>query len=139
MTPVNHCDTQPGKIIAERPGQVAVMTHARGGCGRCRQPGGCGRPMDERPTTTWIDNEAGFEVGDAVELNVATPALEKAAWSAYGIPLAGLIVGGGLGVAFGDAVSVALGLAGLWLGLGYVRLRSHRLAPQMWITPVNKS
>ncbi len=139
MTPVNHCDTQPGKIIAERPGEVAVLTHARGGCGRCRQPGGCGRPMDERPTTTWMPNTADFEVGDEVELNVATPALEKAAWSAYGIPLAGLILGAAVGKVGGDAVSVAVGLGGLWAGLGYVRWRSHRLAPELWLTRVNKS
>lgn len=131
MTP---CDQQPGKIIAVQDGKVAVLTHARGGCGRCRQPGGCGRPMDDRPNTTWMVNHEGFDVGEDVFLNVATPALEKAAWSAYGVPLLAMIAGAGLGSLFGEGWSVGFALAGLWVALGWVRWRSHKLAPTIWLS-----
>ena len=136
---MNPCDQQPGKIIATQGDHVAVLTHARGGCGRCRQPGGCGRPMDTRPNTTWMVNHDDNEVGEDVLLNVATPALEKAAWSAYGVPLAGMIAGAGLGSLLGEGWSVALALGGLWTGLAWVRWRSHRLAPHIWLSRSSES
>lgn len=133
------CDSQPGRIIAFRNDEVAVLTEGRGGCGRCQQPGGCGRPVLPKATTTWVKNDNDYQVGDEVLLHVATPALEKAAWVAYGVPLVGLIVGAGVGVPLGDAASVATALVGLWGGLAWVRWRTHKLAPHLWVTPVNES
>lgn len=133
------CDVQPGKVIAVNERQAAVLTQARGGCGRCQSPGGCGRPMDERPTTTWLDNTGAFKVGDEVNLVVEVPALERAALSAYGIPLAGLLIGAGLGQTAGDGAAMAGAALGLVLGLGWVRWVSAKRSPHIWIEPRNQS
>lgn len=129
---VELCDRQPGKVVAEKDGQIAVLTQARGGCGRCQSPGGCGRPMDERPSTTWVSNEQHFQVGDAVDLVVETPALERAAAHAYGIPLAALLAGAGLGQAWGDVAALIGAAIGLFFGLGWARWQAHKLSPHLW-------
>ncbi len=133
------CDTQPGKIVAIRDDQVAVQTQARGGCGRCQSPGGCGRPMDERTTTTWLPNSGDYQVGDAVDLLVAVPELEHAAWRAYGIPLITLMAGAYAGQSAGDLFAVIGAGLGLLAGLAWVRWRSRRLSPHLWIQPRNQS
>lgn len=132
----NPCDRQPGKVVAEKDGQIAVLTQARGGCGRCQSPGGCGRPMDERPSTTWIRNEKHFQVGDTVDLVVETPALERAAAQAYGIPLATLITGAGIGQVGGDVAALTGAVLGLSAGLAWTRWQAHKLSPHLWVERV---
>lgn len=136
---MDSCDQQPGKVIATRPGEVAVLTEARGGCGRCQSPGGCGRPMDERPTTTWLANTDGFQVGEEVTLLVETPALERAAWAAYGAPLMGLLLGAWSGQTWGDLGALLGAVVGLGSGLYWVRWRSANLSPHLWLERRNQS
>jgi len=96
--------------------------------------------MDERVTTTWLENTGDFQVGDEVNLMVQTPMLERAAWTAYGLPLIGLLLGGYAGQSLaGDGTSVLGAVLGLLGSLAWVRWRSHHLSPHLWIEPRNQS
>lgn len=139
METLKPCNVQQGRVVAFRGDEVAVVTEPQGGCGRCQQPGGCGRKTLTKASTSWVKNTHGAEVGEIVNLHVATPALEKAAWLAYGVPLLGLLGGAGLGLALGEGGSIIGAIAGLWGALAWVRWRSHKLAPVLWLTPVNES
>ena len=88
--------------------------------------------MDERPSTTWVSNEQNFHVGDAVDLVVETPALERAAAQAYGVPLAALLAGAGLGQAWGDIAALIGAAIGLSFGLAWARWQAHKLSPHLW-------
>ena len=95
--------------------------------------------MDERPSTTWLPNTDQFEVGDEVTLLVETPALEHAAWIAYGAPLMALLLGAWSGQTWGDLGGLVGAVVGLASGLYWVRWRSRGLSPHLWLERRNQS
>lgn len=123
-------------VVTKVEGEQAWVRVSRpeGGCGRCQEPGGCRSDMlaevlGPRCNEYALDNalhaQAGARVG--VEVPDGLP-LRAAAW-AYGLPLAGLLLGAALGrlAAGSDAASALGSLLGLvlaWLVVG----RHGRLA-----------
>lgn len=111
---------------------VAVDEHAATiridevGCGRCREPGGCGgNPTGKlwcaTPRTFRVANPERRVIGERVRIGVAEGALGRSALLAYGFPLLALFAGALAGSALGgEAGSIGGALAGLivgWLGL----------------------
>jgi positive regulator of sigma E activity len=104
-------------------------------CARCASGKGCGAGIgweDGRPRRVRALIPAGYElaVGDDVRIELAPERMLAAALIAYGMPLAGGIVGAGAGylAGLGDAGAATTALAGLAAGavLGRARLRRNR-------------
>lgn len=104
-------------------------------CARCAAGRGCGAGIggpDGRPrrVNALIPAKYELEVGDDVRIELAPDRVLAAAFIAYGIPLAGGVVGAAAGylAGLGDAGAAISALAGLAVGayLGRARLRQDR-------------
>lgn len=115
-------------IVTSLEGSVAVVTveGAGSGCGRCDQPGGCGRSAGldgaekGRCRVVRIQNAIGARVGDRVHVSVAPGAVLRAAVRVYLIPLGLAFTGAALATVLqpGDEGAVLISsLAGLALGV----------------------
>lgn len=100
---------------------------ARGGCGRCKEPGGCGAArisdlFGPNRNEFELDNSIGAHSGDEVILCIAEGAPLRAALTGYGLPVGLVIVGAAVGTALAasgaeDLWAFAGALAGLVLAL----------------------
>ena len=91
---------------------------ARGGCGRCNEPGGCGaaRISDlfcPNRNEFEIDNSIGARSGDEVILCIAEGASLRAALVGYGLPVGLVVAGAAVGTAFATS-----GAEDLWAFAG---------------------
>jgi sigma-E factor negative regulatory protein RseC len=106
-------------------GGRALVRIVREGCGRCHEPGGCGRKISTR--TFWVLNARGAQPGEEVKVAIPDGALLRGALAGYGLPLATLFLGAGLGSALaGEAGSMIGAACGLTAGWGAQRLRRVR-------------
>lgn len=113
------------------------------GCGRCREPGGCGghnlaQLLCRAPRTFRVPNPDRCAVGERVRVGVAEGSVASSALHAYAFPLLALLAGAlGGSVLAGEVGAIGGSLAGLfvgWLGLRRAQLRgmhNRRLRP--WI------
>ena len=104
-------------------------------CARCASGRGCGADIggddgSPRRVRALIPDGYELEVGDDVRIELAPEHVLAAALIAYGMPLAGAVVGAGAGylAGLGDAGAATSALAGLTAGavLGRARLRRDR-------------
>jgi sigma-E factor negative regulatory protein RseC len=116
-------------------GQYAYLRMDESGCGRCRQPGGCGgNPLGQLlcgpPRTFRVLNPDHCDVGARVRVAVAEGSLGRSALYAYAFPLLALFAGALSGsVCGGEAWAIGGAMGGLligWLGLR----RAQRQAQQ---------
>lgn len=114
---------------------IAVATKLA--CARCRAGRGCGAGLPgvgggERVLRVAVPRGVELTAGDPVTLRISGPALLAAAAIAYGLPLAGLLLGALLGhlLVPGDAGAVLAALAGLLAGAGFARRRAARFCWQ---------
>lgn len=125
---------------------VVEVTEEQGGCGRCHEPGGCktgllSHGFRHSCREFRVHNGIGAQPGEQVVLRVAEGSLLQAAFIAYLLPVASVLLGAGAGVAFagGGATDMAAlfgALAGLGLGAwGAQRLQRAR-ARQAGLLPV---
>jgi positive regulator of sigma E activity len=102
-----------------------------GGCGLCSAGlFGQGRVSRLRfaPDSATSSDCATVRSGARVEVSIAASGLARIAARAFGVPLAGLCVGAGLGhLAGSEGFSILLGSAGLAAGLTWLRLRGGSL------------
>ncbi|MBT8108760.1 MAG: SoxR reducing system RseC family protein [Gammaproteobacteria bacterium] len=122
-----HCDAEV------RRAEVEVTSAQR--CARCASGKGCGAGLvgnDGRLRRVSALVPAGCElaIGDEVRIELAPDSLLGAALIAYGLPLAGAVVGAGAGYLAGleDVAAATTALAGLAVGvfIGRARLRRGR-------------
>lgn len=112
--------------IAAVDGDDALVRMDEGGCGRCREPGGCGGNnvaslLCATPRTFRVPNPDGRAVGERVRVRVLAGSVSRSALYAYAFPLLALLVGALAGSALaGEAGAIGGAIAGLlvgWLGL----------------------
>ena len=122
-----------GTVTAVDDGQATIRMDD-GGCGRCRESGGCGgnnlgQLLCATPRTLRVANPERCVVGQRVRIGVVDGSLGSSALHAYAVPLLGLFVGalGGSAVA-GEIGAFGGSLGGLlagWWGLRRAHLRSR--------------
>ena len=108
-----------GKVIDIK-GDKLVIRHKRtGACATCRL---CIRGSQEDEMIMRAKNSCNANLGDFVEIQLQEGALISAMAIAYGVPLAGLVLGFGLGyLLFGDIIGFAMGL--VLMGACYVFIK----------------
>lgn len=113
-------------------GEQATIRMDDVGCGRCREPGGCGGAhlghlLCPTPRTFQVANPTRRGVGERVRVGVGDGSLGRSALHAYGVPLLALLGGALFGsVLAGEAGAMAGALVGLligWLGLRHAQSR----------------
>ena len=139
------------RIVRVEPGRLWLEPEQTTSCGHCASNASCSMSESrEAPGMGTVasrlvarrfslpESEAGgFVEGERVVVGVAESALLKAALTAYGLPLAGALLGGALcqGLYGEDLISM-LGMAGgLAAGLLAARLRAGRLAARGELSP----
>ncbi len=129
--------------VSEGPSHVTVRVDAAVGCARCAAGRGCGAGLSgsagkslelELPVT---EAAAGLQVGDHVQVNLASGNLLNAALIAYGIPLVGAAIAAAIAYLLqaSEPVSVAASLAGLAAGMVVSIYRIRRPACLGNLTP----
>ena len=112
-------------IVARVEGNHVYVEVGGGGCGRCRDAGGCqsgilGQLFGNKPRQFRMPNLIGATQGDHVVVRIAEGAMLRAALLTYILPLQFLLVGAAMGTVLGEHrdASAALGaLAGFALGV----------------------
>ncbi len=132
---------EQGEIVAIKDGEAVVMVHRSSACGKC---GACrmGAHADEMLLT--IPNLLKGEVGDYVELELASSQVLKASVITYLLPLCALILGVAAGFLLGPRYGFQPELAGSILGLLFTGIsflgigkmepyfkKGHRFSPKM--------
>lgn len=116
-----------GRVVAVEPAGVWVSTLSRTGCGRCDEPGGCGRQsifrlFGQRRHHVLARLVAGetdaaamtLAPGDPVSVGIPEGLLLRASLVLYLLPLLALLAGALAGQALGgELASIGLGLAGV--------------------------
>lgn len=123
-----------GTVVATGPGTATVAVEAAVACERCAAGRGCGAALPGRPRRrrlqVSVPSRLDIAPGDRVKLALASATLLRAAWLAYGLPLAGLVAAVVAGSASieSEAGAVAFGAAGLVAGAAAARrlLRKER-------------
>ena len=119
-----------GTVVA-LDGEQATIRMDETGCGRCRQPGGCGgseaaRLFCHTPRTFNVPNPDHRRVGERVQIVLADGSLGRGALHAYVQPLLALLGGALAGSAIAGEVG-AMGGAIAGLLLGWLLLRRAQL------------
>lgn len=110
-------------VLAVRADSARVRVQGAPACARCAAGRGCGAGLGKAPRPREIDVRLApglaVDPGDTVRLVLEPALLLRAAWVAYGLPLAGLAAAvAAAGVAgAGDLLQVCAGAAGLAAGI----------------------
>jgi sigma-E factor negative regulatory protein RseC len=109
-----------------------VQIQRSGGCGRCQEAGGCqsgslADPLGKRCQEYAIENPDDAQPGSRVAVEVPDGATLIAALLAYGIPVAGLLVGAAIAYARFRSDLGTLAGAALGLGAAITMVRVFRL------------
>ncbi|NFV81087.1 SoxR reducing system RseC family protein [Magnetospirillum aberrantis] len=109
-------------------------------CGSCHASAACGaKPGSARLVARrfTLPNDHDFQVGERIVVGVAEQSVRRAALTAYGIPLATMLVSGVTvqKMGGGDLGAAVATLGGLALGIGIVHLQSSRLSKRVEYTP----
>ena len=117
-----------GEVIEINGEEILVRHQRTGACASCKI---CARGQSENEMIMRARNACDAAVGDFVEVELQEGALIKAVAMAYGIPLAAIITGFGIGyLAGGEFVAFVVGV--VFMALAYVAIKilegSGRLA-----------
>lgn len=115
-----------GTVVKEEPQGVLVRFGRLAACAGCAA---CGR--DKKETTIFVYGEA--KVGDVVSVQMPEAQVLRASLITYLTPLAGLLVGLGIGGwagAWRDGPMLLAGFLGLALGAGLIMMVDKRLGTQ---------
>lgn len=117
--------TELAEVSRIESGIVWVKTRQNSACGNCKAKAGCGQEVLQRLGQNWMELEIrlpeefpeALMPGDTVEIGIDERAVLMASLLAYGVPLAGLL----LGITAASAIEsrllgVAAAGAGLYLG-----------------------
>lgn len=130
-----------GEIVEVKNSEAVVMVRRSSACGKC---GACQMSENQEQMLLTIPNPLRGEVGDYVELELASGQVLKASAITYLIPLGALILGVAAGYVFGPRFGFNPELAGSILGLLFTGLsffgisameplfkKGHSFSPQM--------
>lgn len=139
-------DSPRGRVLTiqndRAPRHAEVEVESAPACARCASGKGCGAGMrgdDGTPRRVNVLVPAGCQlsVGDEVRLELAPDSVLSAAFTVYGLPLAGAIVGAGVAYlsGLGDLGAATVALTGLLAGIVLGRARLRRAACLRRFTP----
>lgn len=119
---------QTVEVVKTAPEEIWVSAVEPSGCGTCGGQGCSSRRIAElfqrRPRVFRVECDLALSPGDRVVVGIAEGSVLSGALRAYGLPLAGMLAGAGLGQALqpGDAAAlvglVAGGVLAWWVGRG---------------------
>ena len=120
-------------IVETVQGNTATVRVPRSTCPRCAAGQGCGAGIfagqgGDVSVTVGLPPESTVHVGDRVNLTLQPGSLLSAAFTAYGLPLVGLVLAAGIARAIDSAEveSVVWGLCGMLGGFILARRRRDR-------------
>lgn len=138
----NNRDTVEGvaRVIAVEGGVAWLEPEQTTACGHCAGKAVCGvDPGSPRLVARrfQLPNDHDFQVGERVIIGIAEQSVRSAALTAYGIPLALMLVAGVTAqkLGAGDLGAALATLVGLAVGVAIVRLRSNALSQRGELTP----
>ncbi len=118
--------------VAALDGEYALIRMDDSGCGRCREPGGCGGSnaasfLCRAPRTFRVPNPEHRVIGERVRVRVAEGAIGHGALHAYASPLLALLIGALAGSTLADEAGAIVGaVAGLLVGWAGLRRAQRR-------------
>ena len=127
---------------------VWVETRRQSTCGSCAAKQGCGtsalaKVLGNRLARVRAINHGVAQVGDQVVIGIDEQALVRGSLAIYLVPLAGLLLGAVVGALMstrllvtGEGLTIGLGIAGLLLGLAWVRGFTRRIHNDSRYQPV---
>ena len=127
---------------------VWVETRRQSTCGSCAAKQGCGtsalaKVLGNRLARVRAINHGVAQVGDQVVIGIDEQALVRGSLAIYLVPLAGLLLGAVVGalmstrlLVMGEGLTIGLGIAGLLLGLAWVRGFTRRIHNDSRYQPV---
>ena len=123
-------------VVKALDGSFALVFPEVEGCGRCDEPGGCGRQKFSRlfsTTRTYrVPNDIEAKVGDSVQIELTANLVREAAGRAYVLPLLLFLACAVLGDFFwGDLGAIFSGVLGLLASLWLLRQFSSTAALRM--------
>lgn len=119
------------RVIAIEGHQVLLSAEQAAACGSCGTRSVCGGGAGKHAATWRVSSSLGsdqrpLELGDTVRIGLDRRALTRATLVAYAIPLTSLVVAAVAMQDAGDALAVAVSLAGLLAGVGCARVLARR-------------
>lgn len=138
--------TERARVLRVEDNVAWVQCESQSGCARCEAGEGCGaglfsrllrRRLQELPLAL-PGNLENLAAGDHVLLGLSVTAVQNAALLAYGLPLAGVLLGAFGGNLFpgGDPGALLGAVSGLAAGAWLARHSSKRLAGDPALQPV---
>lgn len=131
------------QVVAVEGNMIWLVPESGSSCGGCASASACGA-KGIGTTASRLEarrfqlvNDANLAVGERVVVGVRENALLRASITAYVIPLATLLIAGGLAqwAAGSDIVTMGAMFAGLMAGLGLARLSAGRLLVRGELAP----
>lgn len=126
-------------------GDVRIQALNPGNCPRCAEGRGCGGGIlsklvsRKRPDVRVESRVADLRVGELVVVGIDEAALLSASIWVYLVPLGAMLLAGGIAQQWlraPDLIVMAFGIAGLALGLAWLRRQSARAGEQARFRPV---
>ena len=128
------------RVVAVDGDRVWMEPEPTSSCGGCLSAKACGvksgtSRLDARRFS--LVNDQDYRVGERVVVGISERTLTRAAATAYGLPLLGLLVGlfSARFVGAGDGKAALITLAGVIVGLGLSWFKSRRLDARGELTP----
>ncbi len=131
------------QVVAVEGNTVWLVPESGTSCGGCSSAAACGSKgigtvasrLEQRRFQ--MVNEAGLKIGERVVVGVSENAVLRASLTAYAIPLATLLVSGGLAqwAAGHDFITMGAMLVGLVFGLWLSRVRAGQLMDRGELAP----
>lgn len=128
------------RVVAKQDGDVVMEPEQVNACDHCHMADACGSRggiTQSKAKRFPMHNDFGGEIGDRIVVGIAEGALLRASLVAYGIPLAGLILGGVAGQAAvgSDAGAAICAIVALIFGMGVARLVAKQLTRKGDLSP----
>ncbi|HLO79236.1 MAG TPA: SoxR reducing system RseC family protein [Magnetospirillum sp.] len=128
------------RVVAVEGGVAWLEPEQTTACGGCHASATCGaKPGSARLVARRfaMANDHDFQVGERIVVGVAEDTLRRASLTAYGLPLAFMLVAGVTAqkLGGGDLGAAAATLSGLAVGLGVVRFKSLRQTKRGELAP----
>jgi sigma-E factor negative regulatory protein RseC len=133
-THFQHMLTETARVIRREGSRVELELQRNSACGDCELSQGCGtgalgRLLGRRSRPLVIETDQDCRAGDLVVLAIPESALVSASLLLYGLPLAGLLLGGlgAMSFALAEWLVVAAAGCGLFAGFKVAALITQRI------------
>ncbi|MBL8029142.1 MAG: SoxR reducing system RseC family protein [Fibrobacteres bacterium] len=106
-------------IVKAFSGDKVILEISRASaCGSCSKKGGCSSADKNDVLIVKLPNPGNLEINQTIELEMADSAITKAAFAAYGIPLAGFLTGAFIPQIWNNTPTDTMRALSAFIGLG---------------------